>query len=130
MPSACGRRSLRMSVFEKCRCRAGLPGSPRLAPRLGCYSNAAVVAYRVLQGETDFFGDAAVVELGDDVQLRSQVVGDANREGPHLTCSSRVLRESGCLTHVSHLLILDAADEPDGSSSSRTATRIGPRIML
>ena len=29
----------------------------------------------VLQRETDFFGDAAIVELGDDVQLRPQVDG-------------------------------------------------------
>jgi hypothetical protein len=66
----------------------------------------------VLQGEADFFGDAAVVELGDDVQLRSQVIRDADRKGAHLTGGSRVLRVSGCLIHVSHLLILGAADEP------------------
>jgi len=28
------------------------------------------------------------------------------------------------------LLILDAADEPDGASAGRTAIRSGPRIML
>ena len=47
----------------------------------------------VLQRETDFLGDTAVVELGDDVQLRSQVIRDANRQGAPLTACSRVWRE-------------------------------------
>ena len=52
--------------------------------RLGVLEHLRVGLARLdpgLQRQADLFGDGAVVELGDDVQLGPRAVGDANREG-------------------------------------------------
>ena len=72
-----------------------------------------------LEGDPDFLGDTAVVELGDDVQLRTQVVGDANGKRPHLTGYRIRSGWRGGIGHdAPHLLLFERPTNPGMGSSA------------